>query len=156
MTLRELLEKKADQQQYKNLRARQEEWVAAVDRLIGKMRTWLGEADPKGVLDLAPIEIQRSEPGLGTYKIRKLKINLGEAAVLVEPVGRNVVGVVGGQGGAEFRAEGRVDITDGIRRYILYRTLTEGQETWYALDQQFCAAPLDRERLEGILQDLLS
>jgi hypothetical protein len=66
------------------------------------------------------------------------------------------VGVVGPQGDVGIRAEGRVDITDGIRRHILYRTLKDAQEKWYALDERYQAAPLDRTRFEEILQDLLS
>ena len=64
--------------------------------------------------------------------------------------------VRGAFGGAGIPADGRVDITDGIRKYMLYRTLKDGQETWYAVDERFQAAPLDRSRFEAILQDLLS
>ncbi|HKI36992.1 MAG TPA: hypothetical protein VKA46_34385 [Gemmataceae bacterium] len=156
MTFREFLEKQARRQNHKDRRERRDEWVAAVGRLVERLRAWLAESDPEKVLDVVPIEIERAEPDLGTYRVPSLKISLSDAAVEVVPVGRNVVGVVGPRGDVGIRAEGRVDITDGVRRYILYRTLKDGQETWYALDERFRAAPLDRSRLEGILQDLLS
>lgn len=156
MTFREFLEKQAEQQRHKERRERREEWTAAVGRLIDRLRAWLAESDPKQVLDVLPMETEIAEPGLGVYRVPGLKVSLGDAAVRVVPVGRNVVGLVGPQGDVGGRAEGRVDITDGIRKYILYRTLQEGQENWYALDERFRAAPLDRGRLEGILQDLLS
>jgi hypothetical protein len=156
MTFREFLEKQAQQRHPRERRERREEWIAAVARLINQVRGWLDESDPDKVLAVVPMEIEAIESGLGTYTVQSLKISLDDAAVQVVPVGRNVVGIVGPQGDAEVRAEGRVDITDGIRRYILYRTLKDGQEKWYALDERFQAAPLDRGRLEGILQDLLS
>ncbi len=156
MTFQEFLEKQAQQSRHTERRERREEWIAAVDRLVKQLRAWLAESDPAGVLDVVPIEIERAEPDLGIYRIPGLKISLGESAVQVVPVGRNVVGTVGTQGDVARRAEGRVDITDGIRRYICYRTLIDGQETWYALDERFQAAPLDKARVEGILQDLLS
>src|SRR5438552_597690 len=103
MTFREFLEKQAQQQHSKERRERREEWIAAVDRLIGQPRKWLAEADPKGVLDVVPTQIDRAEPDLGIYRIRKLKISLGEANVQVVPVGRNVVGIVGPQGDTGIR-----------------------------------------------------
>jgi hypothetical protein len=156
MTFREFLDKQAKQQRHKERRERREEWVAAVGRLIERLRAWLAESDPDKVLDVVPIEVEKAEPDLGVYRVPGLRIGLGDAAVQVVPVGRNVVGTVGPRGDLGVRAEGRVDITDGIRKSILYRTLRDGQEAWYALDEHFQAAPLDRGRLEGILQDLLS
>jgi hypothetical protein len=155
MTFQQFLESRAKQINPKERRERQEEWVAAVGRLIDKLCAWLTESDPKQLLDVVPLQIERAEPGLGAYTVKSLKIGLGDAAVQVVPVGRNVIGVVEVPGQAGVPAEGRVDITDGTRRYILYRTLTDGQERWYALDERFQATPLDRGRLEAILQDLL-
>ncbi len=156
MTFREFLETKAQQRQHKERRERREEWIAAVGRLIGQMRGWLAESDPAGVLEVLPMEVERAEPGLGTYRVQSLKVRLGESAVEVMPVGRNAVGTVAPSGEIAMHAEGRVDITDGVRRYILYRTLKDEREGWFVLDERFRAAPLDRARLEEILQDLLS
>lgn len=157
MTFREFLEKQAEQRHHKERRQRREEWIAAVCRLIDQLCAWLAESDPDKVLAVVPMEIEAIEPGVGTYRVPSLKISLADAAVQVVPVGRNVVGIVFPQGdGVGIHAEGRVDITDGLRRYILYRTLKDGQEQWYALDEHLHAVPLDRGRLEGILQDLLS
>lgn len=155
MTFQEFLERRSQQSHHKERRELREEWMTAVRRLIDQLRGWLAESDPRGVLEVAPLEVEVAEPGLGAYRVAGLKISLGQAAVQVAPVGRNVVGMVGPQGDAGIRAAGRVDVTDGIRKYILYRTLKEG-ENWYALDERFQAAPLDRTRFEEILQDLLS
>jgi hypothetical protein len=156
MTFREFLDKQAQRSDHVERRQRRDEWVAVVGRFLNQLRAWLVESDPKGVLDVVPMEIERFEPNLGSYRIAALKINLGASAVEVTPVGRNTVGIMEPPGDAVLRAEGRVDITDGIRRYICYRTLKEGQEKWYAVDERFQAWPLDKERVEAILQDLLS
>jgi hypothetical protein len=157
MTFQEFLDKQAGlQQHYKERRARRDEWITAVRRLIDQLRAWLAESDPRGVLDVVQVEIERAEPDLGAYTIPGLRISVGDSAVQVIPVGRNVVGTVFPPGDAGIRAEGRVDITDGVRRHILYRTLNNGQDRWYALDEHLQAVPLDRGKLEEILQDLLS
>jgi hypothetical protein len=155
MTFREFLRKKAEEQQQPQRRRRREEWIAAVGRLLDQIRAWLAESDPDKLLDLTPITVQSSEPGLGTYDIPGLLIGVGDAKAQVQPMGRNALGFVKALGGGELRAEGRVDLAAGGHRYILYRTLQDGRDVWYALDDKFQPAPFDRSRLETILQDLL-
>src|SRR5262249_38714300 len=133
-----------------------EEWLAALGRLFGRLRAWLDRSDPDKVLDVAQFEEVRYEPGLGSYPMPVLRIGVGEASVQVVPMGRNAVGLVSPPGQPGVKAEGRVDITDGVRKYILYRTLPNGQEQWHVLGEDFQARPLDQERLEKILQDLLA
>ena len=53
-----------------------------------------GGSGPGQPLDVVPLEVEKWEPGLGTYKVPILKIGVGDAAVQVVPVGRNVVGTV--------------------------------------------------------------
>jgi hypothetical protein len=151
-TFQEFLDNLAREQGDKERRARRAEWIAAVDRLLAQLRTWLAESDPKKVLEVIPLEVEKAEPGLGAYTIASLQIGVGRRSVQVDPMGRNAVGLVA----SRIPAEGRVDITDGVRRYILYRTLQEGKVSWYVLNERFEATPLDRARLEAILQDLLS
>jgi len=156
MTFQEFLRKKAEELGQDSLRQRKNEWVAAVERLMDTIRGWLYEADPDGTLLVNVEKRERGEPGLGRYVVPSLRIELGENVVHVLPTARNVMGLVAAPGESEQRAQGRVDITDGGERYILYRTFKDGQESWYALDESFKAAPFDRKRLEAILLDLLS
>ena len=156
MTFQEFLEKKATQRESKDRRELRDEWVASVTRLLETIRRWLGESDPKKVLEVSTTNVLRHEPYLGTYEIPSLKISLGDQSIGLLPNGRLAVGVVGTHGNLGLRAEGRIDIGDGIRKCILYRTVSQGEETWYALDENFQAKPLDKARLEEILQDFLS
>jgi hypothetical protein len=156
MTFREFLRHKADEQRQPERRQRREEWIAAIGRLLDQLRAWLAESDPEHLLDVVQLELEKVEPGLGLDKAPSLEIGVGDAKVRVVPVGRNVVGAVDAHGNGGARAEGRVDVTDGVRKYILYRVIRDGQDHWYALNEAFKATPLDRERLEAILQDLFA
>ena len=159
MTLREFLLKNAPRaEQEKRRRHWREEWVAAVDRLLAQLRAWLADAGTAELLDLQPLDFEKREQGLGAYHIQGLAINFGESTVKVVPVGRTVLAHLGpyAQPGHE-NAEGRVDITNGAYKYFLYRQLNDaGDEQWLVQDERSEIQPLDRERFEAILQDLLS
>ena len=58
--------------------------------------------------------------------------------------------------GKVWKAEGRIDVTDGSRRYTLYRTLQGGEERWYVVDEDSNTAELDQDQLMAVLEDLLS
>lgn len=152
MTFQEFLKKKGPQAHARERRERRDEWIQAVRQLCDQMIMWLEESDPGRILDVIPIEVQVVEPSLGVYRTAGLKISLGDSSVQIAPVGRNAIGLVG----QDKRSEGRVDITEGIRRFILYRTIQDAQSGWYALDERFQETPLDKSRFEAILQDLLA
>jgi len=157
MALREFLLKNAPRDEMLRRRWR-EEWIAAVDRLLTQLRTWLADAGTVDLLDVEMLEFQKREQGLGAYQIKGLAINFGERTVKVVPVGRNVLAHLGpyAKAGHE-KAEGRVDITNGADKYFLYRKLNDaGEEQWLVQDERSDIRPLDRERFEAILQDLLS
>ena len=154
-TFQEFLAELDQRQRGPERRQRRQEWIEAVGRLLNQIRAWLAEADPNRLLDIVPIEVQRVEPSLGIYTVPALRIGVGEAAVEVSPVGRDALGFLRSRG-QELRAEGRVDIRAKDNKYILYRTIDEGKESWHVLDDSLEPAVLDRSRLEAILQDLLS
>jgi hypothetical protein len=133
------------------------EWIAAVDKLLAQLRAWLSEAGTAELLDLEPLDFEKREQGLGAYHIQGLAINFGERTVKVVPIGRNVLAHLGpyAEPGHE-NAEGRVDITNGAYKYFLYRKLTNSGEQWLVQDERSGIQPLDRDRFEAILQDLLS
>ena len=156
MTLREFLLKNAPRDEIARRQIR-DEWVAAVDRLLAQMRDWL--MDTTGdLLDLEPLEFEKREQGLGSYRIKGLAIHFGERTVKVLPVGRRVLFHLGpyAEAGHE-NAEGRVDITNGAYKYFLYRKLNDAaEEQWLVQDERSAIRPLDREQFEAILQALLS
>lgn len=156
MTLREFLQKNSPRDEMSRRQCR-EEWVAAVDRLLEQLRTWLNEAGGVELLGLEPLEFDKREQWLGSYHVNGLAIHFGERTVRIVPVGRMVLAHLGpfAEAGHE-NAEGRVDITNGSYKYILFRKLTDAGEQWLIQDERSAIRPLDREQFETILQDLLS
>jgi hypothetical protein len=157
MTLREFLLKNFPRDEIQRRRWR-EDWIAYVDRLLKKLRDWLTEANAADLLDLEALEFEKREQGLGSYPIKGLAIHYGERTVKVVPVGRTVAAHLGpyAEPGHE-KAEGRVDITNGIYKYYLYLKLNDaGEEQWLVQDERSGIRPLDRGQFEAILQDLLS
>jgi hypothetical protein len=158
MTLREFLLKNAPRaEQEKRRRQWRQEWIAAVDRLLAQLRAWLADASTAELLALEQLDFEKREQGLGAYHIHGLAINFGERTVKVVPVGRTVLAHLGpyAEAGHE-NAEGRVDITNGADKYFLFRKLTDAGEQWLVQHERSDIQPLDRERFEAILQDLLS
>jgi hypothetical protein len=155
-TLREFLRDKAREDDQRERLQRREEWLTAVNHLIRQLRAWLEAVDSEKLLMIYDQEYDKLEQGLGMYKVSGLNVGLRDSLVKIIPVSRNVVASVESKGDAGVRAEGRVDISDGLRKYILYRTLRDGRDRWYALDEQYKATLLDQARFEEIMQDLLS
>jgi hypothetical protein len=154
-SFQEFLKKKAEEQNQGFRRELRDEWIDAVNRLIQQIDTWLTESDPEGLLDRTDFTVEKVEAGIGPYQINGLKISVGDLSVQVRPVARRVVGSSRlREGGTEV--VGRVDITDGIKKYILWRTFNDGIESWEVVDEQFGSRPFDKIQLESILQDLLS
>ena len=156
MTLREFLAKNLPGDEIRRRKTRQE-WIAAVDRLLKQLRDWVTDADASGVIELEPLQFEKREQGLGAYCVAGLGINFGERSVKVVPVGRTVLANLGRHAEAGHQnAEGRVDITNGYLKYALYRKLTDNAEQWLAQREDSSLQPLDRERFEAILQELLA
>jgi hypothetical protein len=153
---KEWLEKRAQEvNQPERLRHRSE-WIAALDQFYEQILSWIRESDPKGLLIIERMQIARSEPRLGTYVAPALKISLGDAAVRMVPMGRDVRGSYRNEAGTECRYEGRVDITDDLRKYVLYRIADEGSQAWIVIGNSGPPKRFDRAELEKILWDLLS
>jgi hypothetical protein len=157
LSFQEWVEKKAEEAQSSERLQRRAEWLRAYEDFKEQIRRWLREDGLEERIEIHPEWVQRREGGLGTYNIEGLRIDIGDSSVKVVPISRNVIGYVNLPGGGEFRASGRVDITDGIHKYVLYRTIQDGQDVWYAVDEdRYAVTPFTRERLQKILMDLMS
>ena len=132
---------------------RRDEWLGAVRRLLDQLRDWLRASDPEGLLDIETYEIARAESALGSYEAPAMKIHLGAIEVEVKPMGRWVPNF-----SARGPFAGRVDLSDGMRKYSLFREIRDGEDHWLVPDRdgQDRFTELDRDGFERILQDLLS
>jgi hypothetical protein len=157
LSFREFLKTKADETGLKDRHRRRGEWLAAIQRLLDQIRAWLRELDPEEVLDVPPYEVSRTEHDLGTYDAPALKIRLGAGEVSVVPMGRDVPFMANrGASGTATEFAGRVDISDGFRKYNLYREVSEGKDLWQVRDSLDKFTYLDENSLGRILQDLLA
>jgi hypothetical protein len=134
-----------------------EEWRAAIDRLFAQMRDWLKESDPEGQLITVEERQQDvTEPGLGRYRVPSLTLRAFGKWIGIIPKARRTVGTAKPpQKSASERAAGRVDITDELRRYVLYRFQEGGRDVWLIDDLQSEPKPLDQGAFERALMSYL-
>lgn len=164
ISFQEFLRQKAEGTNSRDRNRIRGEWLGALNRLLDLIRDWLREADPENLLEIVPYEVERVEERLGIYEAPALKIRLGTDALDILPVGRFSIGPVHVRAlfnlpvGREKTdpIAGRVDITDGERKYLLLRFVEAGQDHWFTVDEQSQTHPLDRHCLEMILRNLLS
>jgi hypothetical protein len=133
-----------------------EEWRTAIERLFAQLRAWLQESDPEGVIEIEEGHQDVSEPGLGRYRVPRLNLRAFGKWVGIIPKARKTVGTATPpQKSAPQRAAGRVDITDELRRYVLYRFQEDGRDVWLIDDLESGAKPLDQEAFERALMSYL-
>jgi hypothetical protein len=155
---KEFLRERAEkyQAESQSTKATLEEWWGAIERLFAQLREWLREDDPAGVIEIKESEWDVTEPGLGRYRIPRLDLRAFGKWVGIIPKARHTVGRASPpQKSAPQRADGRVDITDELRRYVLYRFREDGQEVWLIDDLESEQKPLDKEAFERALMSYL-
>jgi hypothetical protein len=108
-----------------------DEWRTAIKGLFSQIREWLKESDPEGLIEIQESPQEIKEPGLGHYQVPRLNLRAFGKWIGIIPKARRTVGMAKPpQKSAPERAEGRVDITDELRRYVLYRFHQDGRDSW--------------------------
>lgn len=133
-SLSELLQKRQESYEAEAIKNKEiiDEWVDAVGRLFTELKSWLAASDPKKILEVEEVKTEIHESNLGHYRAPRLNIRAFGKWVGVIPKARKTVGEARPpQAGAPERATGRVDITDEIRRYVLYRFDLNGPDSWF-------------------------
>ena len=133
-----------------------DEWRTAVERLFRQMRAWLAESDPDGIIEIQEQDHAVREPGLGPYKVPRLDLRaLGKWIGIIPKARKTVATARPPQKAAPQRADGRVDITDELRRYVLYRFRDVDGDVWLIDDLDSEPRPLDHEVFERALLSYL-
>jgi hypothetical protein len=133
-----------------------DEWRTAIGQLFATLRGWLRESDPQGVIEIEESEHDITEPGLGRYNVPRLDLHAFGKWIGIVPKARKTVGTAKPpQKSAPQRAAGRVDITDELRRYVLYRFQEDGRDVWMIDDLETEPRPLDRPGFEKALMSYL-
>jgi hypothetical protein len=137
---------------------KRDEWLAAVDRLIQKITTWLTYADPDhAVLEVHETPYQLREEGIGSYEARGLTISAGRRELRVEPIARNVAGPLSSTGVIHVsRAYGRVDLTDGLQKFMIFRVEKVPADQWSIIEQDgFRMRTFDQAAFDEAVKALL-
>jgi hypothetical protein len=133
-----------------------DEWRAAIERLFGQLRAWLQESDPEGLIEIKEGQQDITEPGLGRYRIPRLDLRAFGKWIGIIPKARGTVRTAHPpQKAAPERAIGRVDITDELRRYVLYRFQEGDREVWLIDDLESPPKSLDQDTFEKALMTYL-
>jgi hypothetical protein len=133
-----------------------DEWRSAIEQLFAQLRAWLRESDPEGIIAIEESHQEITEPGLGRYRVPRLNLRAFGKWIGIIPKARKTVGTATPpQKSAPQRAAGRVDITDELRRYVLYRFQEDGRDIWMIDDLESGQKLLDQEAFERALMTYL-
>jgi len=155
-SLKEFLAGEADKlrNEQSDAMTKRREWIAAVDRLLAQIKDWLQEADPEQILMIQETSHQLRERMIGTYEVHGLSIGVGLREIRVTPVARYVAGPMSSTG--TIRAHGRVDLTNGFSKYMLFRTDPIADGIWIIIEQDgYRTQPFNRESFESACRNLL-
>jgi hypothetical protein len=155
---REFLRQKAEKHQAEvnSGKATIDDWRAAIQQLFAQLRAWLKESDPEGVIEIEESHEDITEKGLGRYRVPRLNLRAFGKWIGIVPKARNTVGRAHPpQKTSPEQAAGRVDITDELRRYVLYRFLVDDREFWMIDDLHSEQKPLDKAAFEKALMSYL-
>jgi hypothetical protein len=156
LSFKEWVEQKDEEARSSEKVRRRQEWLQAYQSLKNRIREWLGE-DGGDRIRFESEWIRQNERALGSYNIEGFRVEIGDSSVHFVPVSRNVIARINPPEGGEFRGAGRVDVTDGARKYHLYRTIQDQGDVWYVVDEdRRRATPLSKKRLQEILMDLMT
>ena len=155
MTLKEVLRTKVQAFEAENEKNKGviSEWQAAIAKLLGQFREWLAASDPEKILEIQELKKEISEPGLGQYTVSRMDIRaFGKWIGILPKARRTIRKALPPQSGAPEQATGRVDITDEVRRYILYRFTKNNVDNWFIEGPDAGALkPLNQEAFEAAL-----
>jgi hypothetical protein len=159
VSLKEFLASEAEKLRSEQAEAltKRQEWIASVDRLIAQIKDWLAQADTKRILMIEEAPLRLSEQGLGTFEIPSLTIGLGPREVRIKPVARFVATPMRSTGIIFVpRVHGRVDMTDWLDKYLIFRVETDPQDRWSIIKQESSRLePFDENSFASALEGLL-
>lgn len=137
-------------------RAIQQEWIGAIQRLIQQVEEWLTDSDPLHLLEIEERDHEVREIDVGVYTAPGLVIRLGAREVRLVPIARKVVGpYLSGDTITMARALGRVDLTDGGEKFLIFRSRTDPDEWVIAAERGYVVKRFDRRSFEEAMQSLL-
>jgi hypothetical protein len=158
-TLREFLEERAeiDRNQADEKKAIQQEWIESVRRLIQQIKDWLIDSDPARLLEIDETSHELREIDVGVYTAPGLLIRYEAREVRLIPIARMVVGPDLSDGEIRMRRSfGRIDLTDGSEKFMLFRSQKDPSDEWMIVeDRTYVVRKFHRQSFDQAMQRLL-
>jgi hypothetical protein len=158
-TLREFLSEHAEMERSRaNFKKDlQTEWIWAVRRLNEQIKEWLLDADQERLLKIDERQYEIREVDVGVYTVPGLVIRMDAREVRTVPIARMIVGPELSNGMIRVtRSFGRVDLTDGGEKFMLFRSQKEPSDEWVIVEEKsYTLKKFDREAFEEATQSLL-
>jgi hypothetical protein len=158
-TLKEFLNERAEIERGRadEKKAIQQEWIWAVRRLVQQIREWLLAADQEHLLRVDERYYELREVDVGVYTAPGLVIRLEAREVQILPIARMVVGPFLSNGMVRMnRAFGRVDMTSGGEKFMLFRSQKDPSDEWVIVEEEgYTARKFDCQAFEEAIQSLL-
>jgi hypothetical protein len=156
--LKDFLKKQAEQERddAERREAVLQDWLRSLNELMSRLKGWLQEADPENVLTILERQCSIRERRLGVYWTPALEINLRSHAIRINPVARYAIGsTIGDAFGTTIR-DGRVDMFNVDKKYMLYRRHDEGRDEWLMVDDRtYQSLPLTQPNFDAAVQSML-
>ena len=108
------------------------EWLRSLESLYSQLRSWLREDDPEEIVKTSDGTETIKEEEFGAYRAPSFRFQLSQRRVTATPAARNVIGPRRGEWGASH-AEGRVDLTNGVTTFHLYRLRDADDKLYWAI-----------------------
>lgn len=155
-SLADFLKEKTEEWQsvFSKTKSVRDEWIRDVNQLVDDMEKWLRAADQNEILDIDVEEIEKREEKIGYYCVRGMTIRLGPREVRIKPVARFVIIAFLNQ--LQLSPQGRVDITNGEKQYLLYHLHDPAGKRWISVSPTREVRDFDQQAFESAIQDLLA
>jgi hypothetical protein len=158
-TLREFLSERAEIERSRAdvKKDLQNEWIWAVRRLNEQIKDWLLDADQERLLKIDERQYEIREIDVGVYTVPGLVIRMDAREVRTVPIARMIVGPELSNGMIRVtRSFGRVDLTDGGEKFMLFRSQKDPSDEWVIVeDKSYTLKKFNREAFEEATQSLL-
>ncbi len=104
-------------------------WIESVNCLYKTMHDgWLSELEDENLLSIEYAPISITEEYIGTYVIDKMEISYPKGCIVLEPVGRNIIG---GEGRIDFYFQG--EISKGVMLILFHK---DSEDEWFMVSKQ--------------------
>ncbi|RDE36269.1 hypothetical protein DV713_01400 [Parageobacillus thermoglucosidasius] len=95
--LEEFLTKKKEQAEKNKIdwEQKKQQWLMEITTFYKQIQSFLTPLQEKGLLSFEWEEVKKYEEYLGEYTTRKLYVNFPDQQVVIEPIGKNIIGAMG-------------------------------------------------------------